>query len=82
MLKVFKYTLLILFLLTCFACVQKRNYSFYKYDTRDNSISNAQSVYQQAYKEIQEDALEWNQAPQDEGVSESNIQRPYFDWEL
>ena len=82
MLKVFKYTLLILFLLTCFACVQKRNYSFYKYDTRDNSISNAQSVYQQAYKEIQEDALEWNQAPQDEGVYESNIQRPYFDWEL
>ena len=69
-------------LLSCFACAQRRNYNFYKYDDGDVKSSDSQSIYQKAYKEIQESALEWKTVQQGDKVLEGDLQRQYFSWEL
>ncbi len=75
----FKKTLLILFLtLTCFSCVRRRNYDFYKYQNR-NTFSDNQLNYQQAYREIQSNALETNQI--ENQISERDIRKKFL-WEL
>ncbi|MGI6679907.1 MAG: penicillin-binding protein activator [Bdellovibrionota bacterium] len=74
---------LVLLLSLCVSCARKRrDYSFYKYDRDATKMSSSELSYQRAYREIQEDSLEWQKPTENVAISEADIQRQYLQWEL
>lgn len=82
MLRFLRNVFLVFVLLSCFACAKRQNYNFHKYDKLSAPDFDTQHNYQRAYKEIQENALEWNTIKTDGDIKEGDVQRQYFQWEL
>ncbi len=76
-----KVLIVLVITLSCFSCIRRQNYDFYKYDNQ-RSFTNSQENYQRAYKEVQTNALGGSLETNSQATSNEHSYREKFLWEL